>query len=463
MNAPAPHGPVPSERQLRWHDLEFYGFVHFSVNTFTDREWGYGDESPAVFHPTSLDARQWARVARDAGMQGLILTAKHHDGFCLWPSAYSGHSVKNSPWKDGAGDVVRELSVACRECGLKLGLYLSPWDRNHPDYGRPQYVEYYRNQLNELLTQYGELFEFWFDGANGGDGYYGGARETRRIDRSTYYNFPLLWEMARARQPEAILFSDAGPDIRWVGNEVGYAAQTCWAKIKPEGIFVGEVDNPERLGRGEADGTVWRPAEVDVSLRPGWFYHPQEHPKPLDELLNIYFASVGRGCCLLLNIPPDRRGLIPDEDLQRLREFRQALDAIFAEDVAAGKAVTASNIRGNDPAFAAGNVTDDNPATYWATDDDVREASLSVQLDAPTRISCLRLEEYLPLGQRIESFAIDAGLWGQWLEMAVGTTIGPRRMLRFPAITANQLRIRITGAQACPTLRRVAIYAQNTQ
>ena len=303
MNAPAPHGPVPSQRQLRWHELEFYGFVHFSMNTFTDKEWGYGDESPALFQPSALDARQWVAAARAAGMAGIILTAKHHDGFCLWPSAYTTHSVKSSPWRDGHGDVVRELADACRESGMKLGLYLSPWDRNHAAYGTPAYIQYYRAQLQELLTQYGELFEFWFDGANGGDGYYGGARATRTIDRREYYGFPTLWEMVRAQQPGAILFSDAGPDIRWVGNEGGVASHTCWAKIKPEGIAVGEVDDVTRLGWGEANGTVWRPAEVDVSLRPGWFYHAQEQPKSLAALLDIYFTSVGRGCCLLLEHP----------------------------------------------------------------------------------------------------------------------------------------------------------------
>jgi len=437
--------------------MEFYGFLHFTVNTFTDKEWGYGDESPAVFNPTALDARQWAQVARDAGMTGLILTAKHHDGFCLWPSKFTEHSVKNSPWLGGKGDVLHVLREACDEFGLKMGLYLSPWDRNHAGYGTPEYVAYYRNQLDELLTHYGELFEIWFDGANGGDGYYGGARETRTIDRRTYYNYPALWEMVRERQPGAVIFSDAGPDIRWVGNESGYAGFTCWAKIDPEGIFVGEVDDLSRLGRGDADGTVWRPAEVDVSIRPGWFHHPHEAPRPLDELLNIYFASVGHGTCLLLNLPPDRRGLIPEEDVARLREFRVALDTIFRQDVAAGKTAAASSTRG--PEFAADRITDGDPATYWAAEDDVREASVTVDLGESTRIHAVRLEEFISLGQRIASFALDVERWGQWLEMAVGTTIGPRRLLRFPAIDCRQVRVRILKAQACPTLGRFSVYS----
>ncbi|MHB9109639.1 MAG: alpha-L-fucosidase [Armatimonadota bacterium] len=456
MHAPAPHDPVPSARQLRWHAMEFYGFLHFTVNTFTDKEWGYGDESPAVFNPTALDARQWARTAKEAGMTGLILTAKHHDGFCLWPSKFTEHSIKNSPWKGGNGDVVRELREACNEFGLKMGLYLSPWDRNHAAYGSPEYVAYYRNQLNELLTGYGELFEIWFDGANGGDGFYGGARETRRIDRRTYYDFPILWQMVRERQPNAVMFSDAGPDIRWVGNESGLAGFTCWSKIDPEGIFVGEVDDLSRLGRGDADGSVWRPAEVDVSIRPGWFHHPHEAPRSLEELLTIYFASVGHGTCLLVNLPPDRRGLIPEDDVARLREFRAALDAIFRQDAAAGKPATASNTRG--PEFAADCVTDGDMNTYWAAEDDVREASVTVDLEETARIHAVRVEEFIPLGQRVESFALDVQRGGQWLELAVGTTIGPQRILRFPAIDCQQVRLRIQQAQACPTLARLSVY-----
>ena len=229
--APAPFGPLPSARQLAWHEMEFYGFVHFTVNTFTDREWGYGDEPEAVFNPGAFDAGQIVRTARDAGMRGLILTAKHHDGFCLWPSQFMEHSVKNSPWKNGRGDVVREMAGACRRAGLKFGIYLSPWDRNHRDYGRPEYLTYYRNQLRELLSNYGPVFTVWFDGANGGDGFYGGANEKRSIDNRTYYDWPNTWAIVRELQPQAVMFSDAGPDFRWVGNEAGLAGETCWATL----------------------------------------------------------------------------------------------------------------------------------------------------------------------------------------------------------------------------------------
>lgn len=457
IKPPAPHGPLPSERQLHWHDMEFYGFVHFTVNTFTGREWGEGDESPAVFNPTALDARQWARTTRDVGMKGLILTAKHHDGFCLWPSRYTQHSVKNSPWKNGQGNVVKELADACREAGIRFGVYLSPWDRNHADYGTLKYLTYYEAQLEELLTHYGPLFMVWFDGANGGSGYYGGARETRRINHKSYYNFPRLWDRVRQLQPDAVLFSDAGPDVRWVGNEQGQAPDTCWARINPEGIYVGEADT-KRLGSGDADGTVWRAAEADVSIRKGWFWHANEQPKSLDQLLDIYFNSVGRGTCLNLNIPPDRRGLIPEEDVARLKEMRQVLDLTFKDDLARGKRVSASNMRGNSSRFAASNVTDGNKSTYWAADDNVREAELVIDIGRTVRFDCVRIEEYIPLGQRIAAFAVDARVEGKWQKAAAGTTIGARRILRLPTRSADQVRLRITEAQASPTIAALELY-----
>ena len=267
---PAPYGPVPSARQLRWHGLEIYGFLHFTVNTFTDKEWGYGDESPAIFDPTGFDADQIAGAAEAAGLKGLILTAKHHDGFCLWPSKLTEHSVRNSPWRGGKGDVVREIADACRRHGLLFGVYLSPWDRNHPEYGRPAYLDYYRGQLRELMTAYGPLFEVWFDGANGGDGYYGGAREKRTIDRRTYYDWENTRQVVRDLQNDAVMFSDAGPDVRWVGNEKGIAGDPSWATLDRGDFAPGEADEA-RLNRGDRPGTHWLPAECDVSIRPGWF------------------------------------------------------------------------------------------------------------------------------------------------------------------------------------------------
>ncbi len=268
---PEPIGPLPAERQLKWHELEFYAFVHFNMNTFTDIEWGTGGESPELFNPTELDLRQWARVCKEAGMKGIILTAKHHDGFCLWPSAYTAHSVKKSPWKEGKGDVVRELADACEEFGLKLGLYLSPWDRNHAEYGTDAYITYFRNQLTELMSNYGELFEVWFDGANGGTGYYGGANEERRVDRKTYYDWPVTRQIVRELQPSAVMFSDAGPDVRWVGNEAGWAGETNWSLLRRDEFYPGSP-NYKDLTSGHEDGTHWLPAEVDVSIRLRWYY-----------------------------------------------------------------------------------------------------------------------------------------------------------------------------------------------
>lgn len=457
---PDPFGVVPTERQLAWHELEFYGFLHFTVNTFTGREWGYGDESPELFNPARLDASQWTRVARDVGMKGLILTAKHHDGFCLWPSRYTEHSVRNSPWRNGQGDVLRELSEACAAAGLKMGVYLSPWDRNHAEYGTAAYVDVYRNQLRELLTQYGEIFEVWHDGANGGDGYYGGARETRHIDKRTYYGWPETWQLVRELQPNAVIFSDAGPDIRWIGNESGIAPDPCWARINPEGIIPGEAD-VRVLAQGHPDGEVWRPAEVDVSIRKGWFYHPEEEPKSLPHLLDIYYQSVGNGCCLLLNLTPDRDGLIPDQDVRRLQEFRAALDATFALDLAAERPASASNHRG--PGFEPNRLTDGDRDTYWAADDDVRQATVTVDLPPGTRFNRVRVQEQIALGQRIAAFAVEARGPDGWQEVSAGQTIGARRILRFPDVEADAVRLIIREALACPTLSTFEVYHATTE
>jgi len=460
---PTPYGPVPSERQLRWHALEFYGFLHFTVNTFTDKEWGYGDESPSVFHPTAFDADQVVRVARAAGMAGLILTAKHHDGFCLWPSAFTDHSVKHSPWKGGRGDVVREISDACRRHGLKFGVYLSPWDRNHKDYARAEYLTYYRNQLRELLTGYGELFAVWFDGANGGDGYYGGAREKRQIDNRTYYDWPTTWQIVRKLQPGACMFSDAGPDFRWIGNERGVAGDPCWATLDLTRPGRHPGGTTEGLTHGERPGTAWLPAECDVSIRPGWFYHPSEdgRVKSPAQLLEIYYASVGRGCCLNLNLPPDRRGQIPDTDIRALQGFRRVLDATFARNLAVGARLQASAVRVPRSAYAPNLLLDGRRETYWTTPDDVKTPELVVRLARRTTFNVVDLREYLPLGQRIEAVALDQWQDGQWVQFASATSIGNRRLIRLPApVTTERVRLRITQAAACPALAEFGLYAE---
>ena len=457
--APEPFGPVPSQRQLRWHDLEVYGFIHFGPNTFTDREWGNGDESEKVFNPTDFNAVQIARTAKEAGMRGLVLTCKHHDGFCLWPSKYTEHSVKNSPWKGGKGDVVKEISDACRRHGLRFGTYLSPWDRNHRDYGHPEYLTYYRNQLRELMSNYGPIFEVWFDGANGGVGYYGGARTTRRIDNRTYYDWRNTWQIVRQLQPNACMFSDGGPDCRWVGNESGFAGKTCWATINGAGLLPG-VCNAAVLNSGERPGTHWLPAEVDVSIRPGWFYHAKEDGKvkSIPQLLKIYYESVGRGCNLVLNVPPDRRGQIHETDVKALRQWRRTLDATFATDLARGAKATASNTRGGDRQFAADKAVDGNRETYWATDDSVTAASLVLEWGHPVTFNMVRVREYLPLGQRVDSFAVDCWDEGKWTECAAATSIGNQRLLPTPTITSSKVRLRITKAAACPAISELGLF-----
>jgi alpha-L-fucosidase len=457
---PAPYGPVPSLRQLKWHEMEFYGFLHFSINTFTDKEWGYGDEDPALFNPTAFDAEQIVRAAKEAGMKGLILTAKHHDGFCLWPSKYTDHSVKQSPWKHGHGDVVKEISDACRKYGLKFGVYLSPWDRNSKDYGRPEYLTYFRRQLRELLTRYGPVFEIFLDGANGGDGYYGGARETRRIDRETYYDWPTTWNLVRQLQPDACLFSDAGPDVRWVGNERGVAGETLWATLNSEDFVPGMADE-SRLNRGDRPGSHWVPAECDVSIRPGWFYHSQEDTRVRTppNLIDLYYTSVGRGASLLLNLPPDRRGQIAESDVKSLREFRRILDATFASDLARGARVNASNVRGgHDSRFLASNVIDGRRASYWATDDQIKTPELVLDFGHDVTFNVVRLREYLPLGQRVESFAVDVWRDGGWSEFASGTSIGNCRLMRGRAVTTSKVRLRITKSPVSPAISEFGLF-----
>jgi alpha-L-fucosidase len=456
--------PTPSARQLAWQKLEYYGFLHFSVNTFTDKEWGYGDEPESVFNPTDFNANEIAQIASDAGMTGLIITAKHHDGFCLWQSKYTEHSVKNSPWRNGKGDVVKELSDACKKYNLKFGVYLSPWDRNHKDYGKPEYLDYYRNQLRELLTNYGEISEVWFDGANGGDGYYGGAREKRVIDRKTYYDWKNTWEIVRQLQPKAVIFSDVGPDIRWVGNENGFAGETCWSMYTPKGE---QGDDPapgytkyQEATEGHRDGSLWLPAECDVSIRPGWFYHSKEDSlvKTPEKLFELYLQSVGRNGSLLLNIPPDRTGRLNKNDIKSLIEFKHIRDSVFAHNFAKSSKANASNIRGNVKQFSASNILDGDKDTYWATDDSVKSASLIIDLGKQTIIKCVLLQEYIALGQRVESFTIEVWDGNIWKKLTSGTTIGHKRILIFPQATISKIKLDIQKSKACPTISNVEIF-----
>ena len=465
VTPPAPCGPIPSTNQLRWQDMEMYAFIHYSMNTYTDQEWGFGNEDLSLFNPQSLDCRQWARVCKQAGMRGIIITAKHHCGFCLWPSAYTDYSVRNTPWKNGQGDVVRELADACREEGLKFAVYLSPWDRHHAEYGSPAYIDYFRNQLRELLTNYGDIFEVWFDGANGGDGWYGGANETRRIDRTTYYQWPETYKMIRELQPGCLIWNDGGDrgDLRWVGTEAGNVGETNWSLLNKKG----EVEWG-MLHYGLETGDSWVPGETNTSIRPGWFYHDteNEHVKSLSKLMDTYYKSVGRNSTLLLNFPIAPNGRIHPTDSLRGIAFAKMVKEVFSNDLAKKAKVTATNVRGNDKRYAPAKVTDGKVGTYWATDDGVTNASLTLDFKKPATFNRFLVEEHIALGQRVRKFSLEAFVDGRWLtlgdelsEQGDGlTTIGHRRIICFPTITATRLRMTINDSKASPLIQKVGVF-----
>jgi len=459
ITPPSPVYPIPEPPQLAWQELQYYGFVHFNMNTFSDREWGFGDEQPSQFAPTALDARQWARVAKEAGMKGLIITAKHHDGFVLWPSAYTAHSVKNSPWRDGKGDLIREFVDACREYGLKVGIYYSPWDRNHPDYGKPEYITYMRNQLTELLTNYGELFEVWFDGANGGSGWYGGANEERIVDKLTYYDWPSMHALVRELQPGAMLFSDAGPDVRWVGNEHGFAYPTTWSNLMRDSVYAGMPEYSDKWAMGQENGTHWVPAEADVSIRPGWYYHAYEDHKvkTLPELLEIYYQSIGQNSSLLINFPVDTRGLIPDSDVQAILELSAKVKEDFAVNLAIGAKVSASSSRG--AGYAENLLLDGNYDNYWAAAAGQTSASVELDFGQPRFFNRILIQEYVNLGQRVSAFAVEKEVEGKWMPLAQGTTIGYTRILRVPDSEAQKIRINFLEGKGEPLIGELGVYA----
>lgn len=456
-NPPAPFGPVPGENQMRWQQMEYYAFLHFSLNTYTDQSWGYGNEDVKLFNPKKLDCRQWARVCKEAGMKGIILTAKHHCGFCLWPSKYTEYSVKNAPWKNGKGDVVRELANACKEYGLKLGIYLSPWDRNNSDYGKPEYITYFRNQLTELLTNYGPIFEIWFDGANGGSGYYGGANETRKIDAKTYYDWADTYKLIRKLQPNIVIWNDGGDrgDLRWVGTEAGNVGETNWSLLNAKGDVTWNM-----LHYGLENGDSWVPAEVNTSIRPEWFYHPGEDTKvkTVPQLMETYYNSIGHNATLLLNFPIMPDGLIHPNDEKAALDFAKAVKEAFAVNLAVKANAIASNVRGNAKQFDAMNAIDSSKETYWATDDDVTKALLTINLGKLTTFNRFLVQEYIRSGQRVKAFTVEALINGNWKEIATGTTIGYKRILRFPTVNATQIRLNITDSKACPVISNLGIY-----
>ncbi|MEO7990682.1 MAG: alpha-L-fucosidase [Chryseolinea sp.] len=460
VKPPVAIGPVPTDAQLAWHDMELTAFIHFTINTFTDKEWGYGDEKESLFNPGQTNVNQWISVLKETGFKQVILTCKHHDGFCLWPSKYTEHSIKHSPYKKGNGDLVREVSEACKQQGLKFGIYLSPWDRNRSDYGTPEYITYYRNQLKELFASYGPVSEMWFDGANGGDGYYGGANEKRKINGATYYDWPATLNIVRQFEPNIIFFSDAGPGVRWVGNEKGIAGETNWNTISTDTLFAGKGGIENLLNTGDENGMQWIPAEVDVSIRPGWFYHANEDSlvKSPERLLDIYLTSVGRGSTLLLNVPPDKRGLFHENDIRALKGFRTLIDREFKTNLAAAANVTASSFRGESDVYRPANITDGNAETYWATDDDITTSSIEIDLGNTQTINYVLLQEYIKLGQRVKTFTIEIRKDNIWQKVTEGTTIGYKRILKFDSIDTDKVRVNITSSKACPLISTVEVF-----
>ena len=417
-----PFGPVPSPAQLEWQAMEMNMFCHFGPNTFTGKEWGDGSEAEDLFNPTDLDCRQWAATAKAAGFKGIIITAKHHDGFCLWPSPASSHTVAQSAWRDGQGDVLKELSEACKEYGLKFGVYISPWDRNDPHYGTPEYNDVFVQTLESVLGgTYGPVFEQWFDGANG-EGPNGKKQE---------YDWDLFNGTVLRLQPQAVIFSDVGPGCRWVGNEEGRAGRTNWGRLDIDGFTPGRNSPPiDTLNQGNRYGSHWIPAETDVSIRPGWFWKASETPqvKSVQKLLQIYYESVGRNSLLLLNVPPDDRGHIDPVDSTRLMEFRSALDTIFADNLADGAQTRRKK-------------------NVW-----------TVTLGGPKAFNRLVLQENIALGQRIAAFTVEARIDGQWKTVAEETTIGFKRIVLLPNLTADAVRIRIDESLAKPLLKSIALY-----
>lgn len=470
QSAPEPYGALPSARQLHWHEMELYCLIHYTPTTFQDKEWGFGDADPKIFNPSGFDADQIAQAAASAGFKGLISVAKHHDGFCLWPTQTTDYNISKSPWKNGKGDMVRDFMEATHRAGMEFGVYLSAWDRNDTRYGTPAYADAYREQLRELMTGYGPLFTSWHDGANGGDGYYGGRNERRTIDRVTYYEWEeKTWPIVREHQPMAMIFSDVGPDMRWVGNEKGFAAETSWATLTPKGRdgmppVPGQVD-PANLPTGDRGGKYWIPAECDVPQRPGWFYHANQdvQVKTPDQLFEIYLKSVGRGGAMNLGLAPMPEGVLHANDVKSLKYFGEKLRKTFGTNFAAGAQAKASSQRGTHKDFAVENIFDDDRYTYYAPADGELAPTIDISLPKAQTFDIILLSENIKLGQRMDSVRVDVYENGAWKHLASATSIGAKRLIKLETpVSTNRLRVQLF-APVVPTLSDFGLFKEHTE
>ena len=467
QSAPKPFGALPSARQLAWHEMEMYGLIHFTPTTFENKEWGYGDASPSIFNPTEFDANKIVSALKSGGLKGMIFVSKHHDGFCLWPTKSTEYNISKSPFRNGKGDMVKEFEQACRKAGLKFGVYCSPWDRNNPQYGTYEYVKTYRAQLKELYSNYGSLFMSWHDGANGGDGYYGGAKAERTIDRTVYYGWDTTWAMTRKMQPMANIFSDVGWDVRWVGNEDGGAEESSWSTftpIPPKGYtmsgpgFSDYSINPV----GTRDGKFWMPAECDVAIRPGWFYHPEQQgkSKTAEQLFQLYLKSVGRGGSLDLGISPNTKGLLDDEDIASLKGLGQLVKNTFKHNLAKTAVLKASNVRGT--AFGPEKLVDADRYSYWSTADNITTPDLTLTWKEDVSFDIIRLRENIKLGQRIGAVEVDAMVDGAWTTIGHATSIGSCRIISIPStVKTKQVRLRVTSSPVCIALSEFGLYKKD--
>lgn len=454
---------IPTARQLQWQQKELTAFLHFGINTFTDKEWGDGKEDPKLFNPAQLDANQWVTVLKEAGFKQIILTAKHHDGFCLWPSAFTNHSVKNSSWKSGQGDVIKELADACVRQKMDLGVYLSPWDRHESTYGSDAYNTYFKNQLRELLTNYGPITEVWFDGAIG-EGPNG---------KKQSYDWVGYFELTRELQPSAVM-AVMGPDVRWVGTESGYGRESEWSVIPIYDTMgmtdVNKMDNIIRPNIKESEDEVaginqlgfakalkWFPSEVDVSIRPGWFYHSEDDNsiKSPEKLLDIYFNSIGKNSTLLLNIPPDKNGLINERDANVLKVFHNSLQQIFDQNLARQSKISDSEFNFN---HSPSKTIDDNIESYWIPSAKNSAPYLLFEWKNPVWFNILSISEQIKFGQRIESFKLEIFENDEWVTKVSGTTVGYKRIITFPYILTQKARLIFSEFRHTPMISEVGFY-----